>query len=174
MRVENVASTRHPEGAAAKAGRTQHRRHRGVTRRAFMRGVGGAAAVWAMDIVGLVRLPSAAMAAPGTTVLETKMLGYCPSARPGTCSPACGPSNPNYSDVCGSGGWHKVTGNYRMRPNQCKSGGYDGWYWPVPSCGCAPGKDRIYKCHDGYKRFWSPSYGEWWTSTICRTSVCDV
>lgn len=97
----------------------------------------------------------------------TDWYGSCPTAISGTCSPACGPSTV-YSDVC-DGIYHKSTGNYRARPNECKSGTYDGWYWAtIHQCGiCNCGYCANFRCHDGCK--WINSA---WKNSICRTSYC--
>jgi hypothetical protein len=104
-----------------------------------------------------------------TTTLETSIRAGCPSAVSGTCSPACGPSTV-YNDACTSSGWHKTTGNFRMRPNQCGGSPYDGWYWYAAGCGCPSGFGRNYRCHDGCRRNSSTSA---WVNSICRsTGAC--
>lgn len=136
-----------------------------VGRRGFLKAIG--AAGLGLGFASLGVFPSARPAAAHcTTTLETKMYGSCPSSSSGFgCSPACGPSTV-YWDVCGSGGWHKTTGNYRMRPNHCKSGGYDGWYWGKSPCEECGGY-TYFKCHDGCKKI-----GALWYNSICRTYVC--
>jgi hypothetical protein len=92
----------------------------------------------------------------------------CPSyAASHNCSPGCGPS-----PVCANGEccWpnkhvHRGSGKWRLRPNQCYGGVYDGWLWSYTGqCGsCSRGV--TYRCHDGY--YVSPTTGHWWP-TICR------
>jgi hypothetical protein len=99
--------------------------------------------------------------------LEADIFGGCPT-EVGDCSPACGPSTV-YADTCGSNGLHMYTGNYRNRPDQCHPGTEsDGWHWTAPtgSCGCQPGFQRNYRCHDGCKLISGA-----WRNSICRTST---
>jgi hypothetical protein len=72
-----------------------------------------------------------------------------------------------YFDTC-SGGWHKSSGNYRNRPDQCNAG-YDGWKWLAqPGPGCSGGCDNRYvRCHDGCKKLASGS----WVKSICRANL---
>jgi len=94
--------------------------------------------------------------------------GRCPSyASDHKCSPGCGPST-IFADSCLiSGtytGFHKNDGvTWKLRPNQCFSGGYDGWLWQYQgACGaCACSVER--RCHDGYRYTTSG-----WVKSICR------
>ncbi len=105
--------------------------------------------------------------------------GGCPAyAADHNCSPGCGPS-PIFGDACNTSGtytgFHKNNGTtWKLRPNQCYAGTYDGWLWRYAgSCGaCACGVER--RCHDGYKKTssgWVRSICRWNTSCGCRTSV---
>ena len=102
-------------------------------------------------------------AADGYTIYST-----CPAyAADHNCSPGCGPS-PVFGDACNTTGtrtgWHKNDGtNWKLRPNQCYAGTYDGWTWKYSgACGsCACGVTR--RCHDGYKK---TSSG--WVKSVCR------
>ena len=105
--------------------------------------------------------------------------GGCPTyAADHNCSPGCGPS-PIFGDACNTSGtytgFHKNNGTtWKLRPNQCYAGTYDGWLWRYAgSCGaCACGVER--RCHDGYKKTssgWVRSICRWNTSCGCRTSV---
>jgi hypothetical protein len=92
----------------------------------------------------------------------------CPSyAADHNCSPGCGPSTiyPDSCVVSGTNlGFHKADGvTWTLRPNQCFSGGYDGWLWlHNAACGaCTCYVER--RCHDGYRR---TSSG--WVKSICR------
>ncbi|GAB3470096.1 peptidoglycan-binding domain-containing protein [Actinophytocola sediminis] len=97
----------------------------------------------------------------------------CPSyAADHNCSPGCGPST-IFADACLTSGtntgFHKddqVT--WRLRPNACLSGSYDGWMWRYDqACGaCSCHIER--RCHDGYRRT-----GSGWVNSICRwTTEC--
>ncbi|HEX2130733.1 MAG TPA: peptidoglycan-binding protein [Actinophytocola sp.] len=97
----------------------------------------------------------------------------CPSyAADHDCSPGCGPST-IFADACVTSGentgFHKddqVT--WRLRPNACLSGSYDGWMWRYDqACGaCSCHIER--RCHDGYRRT-----GSGWVNSICRwTTDC--
>jgi len=79
---------------------------------------------------------------------------------------------------CLSNGYHSWEGCERMhRPDQCKSGGYDGWTWSASLCcyfsgcgeGCAQGyQNRRWRCSDGYRR---SSCSASWQKSICRHVV---
>lgn len=97
----------------------------------------------------------------------------CPSyATDHDCSPGCGPST-IFADACVTSGtntgFHKndqVT--WKLRPNACLSGSYDGWMWRYDrACGaCSCHIER--RCHDGYR-----STGSGWVPSICRwTTDC--
>lgn len=97
----------------------------------------------------------------------------CPSyAADHDCSPGCGPSTV-FADACITSGtntgFHKndeVT--WRLRPNACFGGSYDGWMWRYDqACGaCSCHIER--RCHDGYRRT-----GSGWVRSICRwTTDC--
>lgn len=95
----------------------------------------------------------------------------CPDTGPHHCSPGCGPSTV-VADACRTSGkytgYHKSgvsdPGQYKLRPNQCYAGKYDGWLWSYTgACGnCA--KSVTWRCHDGYTK---SSTGSWYPS-ICR------
>src|ERR671922_19038 len=128
----------------------------------------------ALVVAGLVRqvhalgrgVPQAAALgpAPGSPAPASgySILGYydiyprCPSyAGNHNCSPGCGPSVVCSSCCRTSGsykGFHKSgvshPGKYKLRPNQCYGGGYDGWIWAYAHrCGsCSRGVK--WRCHD--------------------------
>lgn len=119
--------------------------------------------------VGLMSLgvfPKAKEAAAACVgFLENKISGPCP-VNVGNCSPACGPSMP-YADACGSNNYHKYTGDYRNRPDQCNDvAEADGWIWSGINCCGGPGCARRYRCHDGCKRI----SGQW-RNSICRYAL---
>jgi hypothetical protein len=103
----------------------------------------------------------------------------CPSyAANHNCSPGCGPSM-IFADSCTTSGintgFHKndqVT--WRLRPNACLSGSYDGWMWrydqPCGACSCHVER----RCHDGYRKTasgWVNSICRWTTECGCPTSA---
>lgn len=122
-------------------------------------GAGAAVGLTALGVFPAVRRARA----DGYTIYNR-----CPSYADGhNCSPGCGPST-IYGDACNTSGsllgFHKDDGvNWTLRPNQCFSGGYDGWLWMHSgACGaCACYVER--RCHDGYRR---TSSG--WVNSICR------
>lgn len=65
------------------------------------------------------------------------------------CSTVC-------AHCCNAKGWHRRTGDYLLRPNQCYSGGgnrsKDGWFWRACGCTKPDGSKgtRVSRCHDGY------------------------
>ncbi|MEU5790292.1 peptidoglycan-binding protein [Micromonospora purpureochromogenes] len=105
--------------------------------------------------------------------------GSCPSyASDQNCSPGCGPS-PIFAAACNTSGtntgFHKNDGTtWKLRPNQCYAGTYDGWLWRYQgACGaCACSVER--RCHDGYRQTssgWVRSICRWNTHCGCLTSV---
>ncbi|HEX5597258.1 MAG TPA: peptidoglycan-binding protein [Micromonosporaceae bacterium] len=105
--------------------------------------------------------------------------GGCPTyAADHNCSPGCGPSA-IFGDACNTSGtykgYHKNNGTtWKLRPNQCYAGTYDGWKWryqgPCGACACYVER----RCHDGYKKTssgWVKSICRWNTSCGCLTSV---
>lgn len=124
----------------------------------------------ALGMAALSVFPAARRAyADGYTIY-----GGCPSyAGDHDCSPGCGPST-IFADACNTGGaytgYHKNDGTtWKLRPNQCYAGTYDGWLWRYQAaCGaCACSVER--RCHDGYRK---TSSG--WVNSICRWNTqCD-
>lgn len=103
----------------------------------------------------------------------------CPSyADDHDCSPGCG-SSTIFADACETSGpnlgFHKddqVT--WRLRPNGCFDGSYDGWMWRHDqACGaCSCHIER--RCHDGYRRTdsgWVKSICRWTTDCGCPETV---
>jgi hypothetical protein len=95
----------------------------------------------------------------------------CPDTGSHHCSPGCGPSTVVAAACRTSGtyrGYHRSSvsdpGRYKLRPNQCYAGKYDGWLWVYShACGnCA--HSVTWRCHDGWKK---SSTGSWYKS-ICR------
>ncbi|OLF19126.1 peptidoglycan-binding domain-containing protein [Actinophytocola xanthii] len=134
------------------------------TRRAVLR-AGGALG---LSVLGTVFPTVRRAVADGYDIYPT-----CPSyAADHNCSPGCGPST-IFADACETSGpnlgFHKddqVT--WRLRPNACLSGSYDGWLWRYDqACGtCSCHIER--RCHDGYR-----STASGWVRSICRwTTEC--
>lgn len=103
----------------------------------------------------------------------------CPSyAADHNCSPGCGPTMifPDSCVTSGSGtGFHKNDQVlWKLRPNACLSGSYDGWMWRYDgACGaCTCHIER--RCHDGYRKGssgWVPSICRWTTDCGCPASA---
>jgi hypothetical protein len=74
---------------------------------------------------------------------------------------------------CYTNGYHMSAAtncHCKHRPNQCKDGIYDLWYWQTGQCcwiGCnSCVKNRKWRCSDGYYR--SSCSGTSWIKSICR------
>jgi hypothetical protein len=138
-----------------------------ATRRQFL---GAATAVGmgaALGLIGSIPLPRVASAAC-VSALHTDMDGACSSRNDGFgCNPACG-SSMVYNNAC-DGTWHKYTGNWRNRPNDCSStmASADGWFWLRCCSGQCGGKASKYKCHDGCHLV-----NGVWKNSVCRTLTC--
>jgi Putative peptidoglycan binding domain len=129
----------------------------------------------ALGMAALSIFPAARRAyADGYTIY-----GACPTyASDHNCSPGCGPSV-IFAAACNTTGtytgFHKNDGvTWKLRPNQCYAGTYDGWLWRYQgACGaCACSVER--RCHDGYKKTssgWVRSICRWNTRCGCLTSV---
>ena len=157
----------------------------GSSRRQFMRRTFWGAV--AFSLASLEWLPPARLAYAGHE--GTGTYGYrikglpCPAASSGTavapsCGQGCGPSR-----ICGeetSGfcceppsahkvDYHKDSGNFRLRPEECTAND-DGWRWKVDNaCGCCGGGLK-YRCHDG----WWDNPDQGWVRRVCRAvTQCD-
>ena len=137
-----------------------------VTRGTFVRRATVAGVGLGLSTLSLFPAPRKALAACAASgYSEFTILGDCPSGSTGYgCSPACGPSTV-YGDACNASNWHKSTGDFRTRPNDCVGGAppYDGWWW-YRNCNCPGGTGlRPFRCHDGCKLV-----GGTWVSSVCR------
>lgn len=154
----------------------------GSPRRAVLRGAAAAGAALGLSALGVFS-PARRALAGGFRLLQPcdQVLGSyeiydrCPPyASRHDCSPGCGPSLV-CRDCCRTSGTmigyhHSSTSRpgYRLRPDQCFGGTYDGWLWRYAArCGQCTG-GVLYRCHDGWKR----SRSGHWYKTICR-SVLD-
>ncbi|MQY08142.1 hypothetical protein [Actinomadura macrotermitis] len=144
-------------------------------RRSVLTGLLGAGATVGLNALGVFPPARKAVQSGFSLAGYYDIYPRCPSyAANHNCSPGCGPSL--VCSVCcrTSGkykGFHKSgvsdPGRYKLRPNQCYGGGYDGWIWAYtrPCGGCARGV--TWRCHDGWKK---SSRGSWY-KTICRKSM---
>jgi hypothetical protein len=172
--MEDIVSFDETPHQPRKADRRQPRREQrsGLTRLSFFQRTAALGTGVGLSVVGLLPPARNALAHTPhgncTTTLQTLMWGSCPEASDGFgCDPACGPSKVR-SNACDANGWHKTSGEWRMRPNECKSGGYDGWFWRR-RCGCPTGCQRTFRCHDGCK-----DTAGGWAHSVCRvTSACQ-
>lgn len=141
----------------------------GVDRRAIIMGLAAAGAGLGLAVFG--QLPVAREARAGhncvSTSGQTSIYGGCPPGQAGYGCTGCGPSTV-YGDVCGPNDYHRYSGNYRRRRNECYSGGWDGWTWFTGqgTCGCPSGCGRNFRCHDGCKYINGS-----WVHSICRPST---
>ncbi len=146
-------------GAARRTGRLRSTASWALSRRALLQ------AGTALGMAALSVFPAARRAHADGYDIYT---GACPSyAIDHDCSPGCGPSTIFAAACVTSGanlGFHKNDGvTWKLRPNQCFSGTYDGWLWRYQgACGaCSCSVER--RCHDGYH-----NAGSGWVKSICR------
>lgn len=148
LTIDGIASWNEP-GHGDETLRSVARRRGGFDRRTFVRGVVTVGAGLGLGVIGQLPVAREAKAAC-VEALRKDIRSGCPSGYDEGCD-ACGPSRV-YSDVCRSDGYHKYSGDYRNRPNDCAADFYDGWTWNQGGCGCGTGCVRTYRCHDGCKR----------------------
>lgn len=154
-----------PSGVMSRGGPERRSIIKGYSfgRRGLLRTVVAAGTVAGISALGV--FPGAKEAsAQCVDSLHNHIAGGCP-VNVGNCSPACGPSRVHQA-ACNSSSFHRWTGNYRNRPNDCNSvADADGWRWrgPLGGCACPSGCLRSYRCHDGCTRLSGT-----WTTTICR------
>ncbi|QXJ20682.1 hypothetical protein AGRA3207_001437 [Actinomadura graeca] len=177
IELEDVPPLRGPRPAGAERVRRRAVRDRDLrpARRSLLTGLAAAGATAGLNALGVFPPARQAISSGFSLVGYYDIYPRCPSyARDHNCSPGCGPSY-----VCAwccrtSGtykGFHKSgvsdPGWYKLRPNQCYSGGYDGWLWAyAKKCGnCAKGV--TWRCHDG----WNKTKKGNWYKTICRKAT---
>jgi len=119
------------------------RERREYNRRAFIERVVGVG--MALGLASLTVFPPARALANGYRILNS-----CPGYAAGhQCSPGCGPSTVRQA-ACTDKGWHEHTGCfYRLRPDQCADGTWDGWMWRVTGCSQCGTAKTGFRCHDG-------------------------
>jgi hypothetical protein len=140
------------------------------TRRQFLKGAATAGVGVALGFFGSVPLPRVASGITCLGSLQDDMDGACSSVNDGFgCDPACG-SSMVYPNACNAATWHKHTGDWRNRPNDCSSTDptADGWFWNKCCTSQCAGRLSRFKCHDGCKLV----SGAWKTS-VCRTFICQ-
>jgi hypothetical protein len=140
------------------------------SRRDMLRGlltVGAGAGVAVLGLLPTAR-PARASAPPG----GWKIWDGCDGLGSWVDDDNCNGCNQKTLCCCDSGGYHKGSDygcKYALRPDQCKSGGYDGWTWTYGGCcwlsceKCV--KNRTWRCTDGYYN--SDCKGEA-VQSICR------
>lgn len=143
------------------------------SRRTFLERAGAAGTALALGMLGALPPARRAWAShSGVNGEGYQIVSYCPDyAASHNCLPGCGPSTV-YGDACIEAGghehygWHKGSGyssSFKLRPNECLGGIWDGWLWQYGSpCGNC-GNSITRRCHDGYKLI-SGS----WSRSICR------
>jgi hypothetical protein len=156
-----------------------HRRIPGPTdspaRRNVLRGLAAAGTSLGLTALGVFPQARQALAAGYSLRGYYDIYPRCPSyASNHNCSPGCGPSLV-CSVCCRTSGKHKGfhrsgvsdPHRYKLRPNQCYGGRWDGWVWAYAhSCGnCRKGV--TWRCHDGWKK---SKRGNWY-KTICRKAL---
>lgn len=165
-----------PEGAERVRRHAPAATAEGVGRRSMLGGAVAAGTTVGLTALGVFSPARKAMASgfslSGLTPGYYDIYKSCPSyAESHNCSPGCGPSTVVSTACRTSGkyrGYHKSgvsdPGHYKLRPNQCYAGKYDGWIWHYAhKCGkCA--HSVTWRCHDGWKK---SSSGSWYKS-ICR------
>jgi hypothetical protein len=138
-----------------------------LSRRAFLsRAALATCAAVSVQVLGVFP-PARKALADGYDTWTSSTTGPCGStgyAVNHNCSPGCGPSSvcggTTNGPCCSSGGWHKGSGGYRLRPNQCYRSYYDAWHWRCSTTGA------MYRCHDGWT-YTAKGY----VRTICRHVV---
>ncbi len=138
-----------------------------ASRRTFVKGLIGAGIATGLYSLQMFPLVRPAFA-DGYDIYPYTTSGPCTSyAASHDCSPGCGPSticgtSPG-SGCCNANGWHLCCGAlgpngaiHYLRPNECWSGGYDGWNWRCDA-------STLYRCHDG-----TACYNGGCGNTICR------
>ncbi|WP_329521617.1 hypothetical protein [Spirillospora sp. NBC_01491] len=178
IRLEDVPPLRGPRPAGAERVRRRVHDDRArvrPVRRSVLTGLAAAGATAGLNALGVFPPARQALSSGFSLRGYYDIYPRCPSyASNHNCSPGCGPSL--VCSVCcrTSGkykGFHKSgvsnPGKYKLRPNQCYGGGYDGWVWAYSKrCGsCAKGV--TWRCHDGWKK---SKRGNWY-KTICRKAT---
>jgi hypothetical protein len=150
----------------------------GVVRRSMLGGAVAAGTTLGLTALGVFSPARKAMNGGFRLVGYADIYNACPSyAASHNCSPGCGPSTVVAGACRSSGtyrGYHRSSvtdpGVFKLRPNECYAGKYDGWMWHyAAACGkCA--RSVTWRCTDGWKK---SATGTWYKS-ICRwTHACS-
>lgn len=144
----------------------------GVARRSMLGGAVATGTALGLGALGVFSPARRSTSGGFRLATYTEIYGKCPSyAASHNCSPGCGPSTVVAGACRTSGtlrGYHRSSGTdpgvYKLRPNECYAGVYDGWIWHYAApCGkCAT--SVTWRCTDGWKK---SSTGSWYKS-ICR------
>jgi hypothetical protein len=125
------------------------------SRRDVLRGmlaVGAGAGIAALGVFPTAR-PAGASSPPG----GWKIWSGCSGLGSWVSDDNCNGCNQKTLCCCDANGYHKGSDygcKYALRPDQCASGGYDGWTWTYGGCcwvacqKCV--KNRKWRCTDGY------------------------
>lgn len=168
VKLEDIPSLHGPEPHGPPRRRYEPLHSRRQERRSFLKAATAAGAGIGLAALGVFP-PVRQARADGYSIL-----GTCPSyAASHNCTPGCGPSA-----ICGSWnccnpsthptypGYHKNDGvTYRLRPNQCAGGIWDGWSWYYDGL-CGACRAVKFRCHDGYKKINGS-----WVKTICKWTL---
>jgi hypothetical protein len=178
--VDTIAPLRgeRPDGAPKVRRRVPAATSEGMNRRSILGGAmaaGTTVGLTALGAFGPARSAFAAGYKPISNSGYYDILSSCPpDGFHAQCSPGCGPSVV-CAMCCRTSGWAKGyhrsgvsnPGAYRLRPNQCYAGKWDGWLWHHTTA-CGGCKHSVtWRCHDGWKK---SRYGVWY-KTICRWAV---
>ena len=155
---ERIVSLDTPPPDAAPRPRPRRVRRRSPlmpTRREFLKGtlaVGAGIGIAALGIFPPARL---ARASNHRQIWDGRDHGFnheCDGLGTWVLNDDCaGCNRPRKHCCCNSEGYHKSDGtNYKVRPNQCKDGVYDGWLWRTSECCGNSRKNQRWRCHDGW------------------------
>lgn len=144
------------------------------TRRAFLGAVSATATGVALSFLGV--LPPARRALAGHGSSGYLIRGDCAGVNySDTCADPCDVA-PICSDCCITDssqhfyGYHKSTGSYALRYNQCYDGSSEGWNWQTALC-CGFCKYPKFRCHDG-KKNGNPTVCKWTITCPACASPC--
>jgi hypothetical protein len=144
-----------PPPGAIKRRRVGQRPQYLPARRDVLRGMltlGAGAGIAALGVIPTAR-PADASSPPG----GWKIWSGCAGLGSWVDDDNCNGCNQRTLCCCDSAGYHKGSDygcKYALRPDQCHSGGYDGWTWTYGGCcwiackSCV--KNRTWRCTDGY------------------------
>lgn len=142
-----------PGGSVGILERAPRLAHISASRRSFLRGALVAGSAVGLTVLGWLPTSRRAWAShpdddmkPGGceglgTWVDNDDCNGCNETRPHCCC-----------DVSSNWHIHTDSGSYKLRPNECDPGDYDGWNWTYFSC-CPNGrKNQTWRCHDGFRR----------------------